>query len=178
MSRPPISSNHPTPSKQRTYEDNPKLETPKSKRSKQEDRFVGCCTCSQKSKCSNARCVCRKAGIVCTLCRSSCCSNKALETPKPHLHSASSTMPTDYGIEKTSTPHADAGAIKETSSKSQQNKYLKKILQSRRQTRTLLYKHLLLYLTKIVPIYDQRIVFSPLITSSQARNIMTHPLGT
>ena len=33
-SPPPISSNHPTPSKQRTSEDNPKLETPKSKRSK------------------------------------------------------------------------------------------------------------------------------------------------
>ena len=50
ISTPPISHNHPAPSKQRVSEDNPKLEAPKSKRSKQDDRFVGFCTCSQKSK--------------------------------------------------------------------------------------------------------------------------------
>ena len=61
------------------------------KKSKCEERFVGFCSCGSKSKCSNIRCACRKIGLKCNACRSSCCRNITDDTPSSDLLTKTST---------------------------------------------------------------------------------------
>ena len=83
VSPPPLLPYQSYAAKLRASVDNPYADTPQAKRSKVGERYVGCCTCGQKSQCSTSRCDCRKADIVCTTCRSSCCGNFKRIIPTP-----------------------------------------------------------------------------------------------
>ena len=71
VSPPPLLPCQSYAAKLRASVDNPCVDTPQAKKSKVGERYVGFCTCGQKSQCSISRCDCRKAGIECTTCRSS-----------------------------------------------------------------------------------------------------------
>ena len=72
-----------------------------TKKSKSGERFVGCCNCSLKSQCSTLRCACKKLGLSCSECRSSCCMNVDKVLPSIEIHD---TEPDNLSANKLKDP--------------------------------------------------------------------------
>lgn len=96
-------------------------DAPTAKRSKRDDRFVGCCTCSQKSKCSTSLCVCKKAGKVCAMRRSNCCSDKPDVSSILTNQASSSPDCRDCASVVKGRTHIDADENENASSQNQHN---------------------------------------------------------
>ena len=71
------------------------------KKLKSGERFVGCCNCSLKSKCSTLIYVCKNLGLSCSECRSSCCMNVDKVLPSTQIHE---TEPDNLSANKLKDP--------------------------------------------------------------------------
>ena len=118
---PSLHPNGATINPKQRFQDCNMQDTPTPKRSRQDDSFVGCCTCNQKSKCSTSLCVCKKVGIVCTMYRSHWCGNKPTASFIITNQATSTSDRRDYAWEVKRAPYIETGVNENDSSRNQRN---------------------------------------------------------